>query len=78
MPNDLRQRLRVGEYRMMAALGQFHPARVRQWATFIEDVAVDPGSLAKVIDELARFLMPVARAAASLAATRPAADDRTG
>lgn len=43
------------------------PARVRQWATFIEDVAVAPGSLATVVEDLVSFLMPIAEAAASLA-----------
>ena len=48
------------------------PARTRQWATFIEDVAVDPGSIAKVVEELAAFLMPIAAAASSLRSERPA------
>ena len=43
------------------------PARVRQWARFIEDVVVAPGGLASVVNELAGFLMPIAEAAASLA-----------
>jgi predicted nucleotidyltransferase component of viral defense system len=30
----------------------------RQWAAFLEDVVVNPGSLAEVIEELAAFLMP--------------------
>lgn len=46
------------------------PARVRQWATFIEDVAVAPGSLATVVEDLVSFLMPIAEAAASLAPSK--------
>ncbi|RBO53040.1 nucleotidyl transferase AbiEii/AbiGii toxin family protein [Rhodovulum sp. BSW8] len=38
----------------------------RQWHAFIEDVAVDPGPLALVIEELAGFLMPRARRANEL------------
>jgi predicted nucleotidyltransferase component of viral defense system len=34
------------------------PAKQRQWAVFIRDVAVDPGSLANVVEKLAAFLMP--------------------
>ncbi len=30
----------------------------RQWRAFVEDVALDPGGLARVIDDLATFLMP--------------------
>jgi predicted nucleotidyltransferase component of viral defense system len=52
------------------------PARVRQWTMFIEDVAVAPGSLASVIDELVTFLMPVARAAAGLAPNRANLEDK--
>ena len=32
----------------------------KQWRAFVEDVAVDPGPLALVIEELAAFLMPQA------------------
>jgi predicted nucleotidyltransferase component of viral defense system len=35
----------------------------RQWAAFLEDVAVNPGSLADVIEQLAEFLMPHAAVA---------------
>ncbi|MCC7342003.1 MAG: nucleotidyl transferase AbiEii/AbiGii toxin family protein [Bryobacterales bacterium] len=35
----------------------------RQWRTFVEDVAIDPGPLAQVLDELAEFLMPHAHLA---------------
>jgi predicted nucleotidyltransferase component of viral defense system len=34
------------------------PTKQRQWAAFIRDVAIDPGSLAEVIEQLAAFLMP--------------------
>jgi predicted nucleotidyltransferase component of viral defense system len=38
----------------------------RQWNTFLEDVAINPGSLAEVIEELAVFLMPHAGRAQEL------------
>lgn len=34
------------------------PGKQAQWAAFVEDVAVQPGSLAAVIEDLAAFLMP--------------------
>lgn len=40
-------------------------AKTAQWRAFIEDVAVDPGSLADVAAVLTDFLMPAARAAAA-------------
>lgn len=39
-------------------------AKTAQWRAFVEDVAVDPGSLADVAAVLIDFLMPAARAAA--------------
>ena len=33
-------------------------SKQRQWAAFVRDVAIDPGSLAEVIEQLAAFLMP--------------------
>jgi predicted nucleotidyltransferase component of viral defense system len=39
------------------------PGKQRQWAAFIKDVAVNPGSLASVVEHLAGFLMPIAAAA---------------
>jgi predicted nucleotidyltransferase component of viral defense system len=42
------------------------PTKQRQWATFLEDVAVNPGSLAEVIGELATFLMQHAEEALNL------------
>ncbi len=39
------------------------PQKTQQWASFVEDAALQPGSLAKVIDDLATFLMPHAVAA---------------
>ena len=41
-------------------------AKTVQWKAFIDDLAVDPGSLADVAAILSDFLMPAARAAASL------------
>ncbi len=38
----------------------------RQWQAFVEDVAIDPGSLADVTAELASFLMPHAKLARDL------------
>jgi hypothetical protein len=37
-----------------------------QWAAFLEDVAVNPGSLAEVTEELAEFLLPHANQARKL------------
>jgi predicted nucleotidyltransferase component of viral defense system len=42
------------------------PAKIQQWSSFIENVAVQPGDLATVIDDLATFLMPQAAAARAL------------
>jgi predicted nucleotidyltransferase component of viral defense system len=41
-------------------------AKIDQWRAFVEDVAVDPGSLAEVSAVLVDFLMPAAHAAISL------------
>ena len=38
----------------------------RQWRAFLEDAALDPGTLAEVTDDLAAFLMPHAGPAAKL------------
>lgn len=38
--------------------------RQRQWRTFINEVAWDPGDLASVVRDIAEFLMPHATAAA--------------
>ena len=38
------------------------PRKQRQWAAFIKDVAVNPGSLDSVVEHLAGFLMPIAAA----------------
>jgi len=38
----------------------------RQWRAFVEDVAIDPGSLAQVIEELTGFLIPRAKRAIEL------------
>ena len=55
-------------------------AKTSQWRAFIDDVAVDPGSLADVAAVLSDFLMPAARAAATLTggADGDAADGRPG
>jgi predicted nucleotidyltransferase component of viral defense system len=42
------------------------PAKIQQWNSFIADVALQPGSLADVIDSLAVFLMLHAAAARAL------------
>ena len=34
------------------------PTKQRQWIAFVQDVAIDPGSLAEVLNTLAAFLMP--------------------
>jgi predicted nucleotidyltransferase component of viral defense system len=45
------------------------PAKVQQWAAFIDNVEVKPGSLTKIVDELAAFLMLQAAKARALTAT---------
>jgi hypothetical protein len=40
--------------------------KTKQWAAFVQDVAIDPGSLANVVEALAAFLMPHAEAARKL------------
>jgi len=42
----------------------------RQWSAFLENVALDPGSLANVITSVAGFIMPHAVAAAKLGRNR--------
>jgi hypothetical protein len=42
------------------------PAKIQQWNSFVDNVSVQPGSLANVIDVLAAFLMPHAMMARSL------------
>lgn len=46
-------------------------AKIEQWKVFVEDVAVQPGSLSDVVDALAGFLMPAARSAAALTSSDP-------
>ena len=41
------------------------PAKQRQWRAFLADVAVDPGDLRTVLQDLAEFLMPHSRRAAA-------------
>lgn len=38
----------------------------RQWHTFVENVALDPGSLADVTTKVAEFIMPHTKSAAKL------------
>lgn len=42
------------------------PLKQRQWRAFLADVAVDPGDLRAVIQDLAEFLMPHSRQARAL------------
>ncbi|MCP3460841.1 nucleotidyl transferase AbiEii/AbiGii toxin family protein [Bradyrhizobium sp. CCGUVB23] len=42
------------------------PTKQQQWVAFIRDVAIDPGSLADVVEALAGFLMPHASNALEL------------
>ena len=41
------------------------PSKNRQWGAFLRGIEVEPVALAKIINELARFLMPHAQAAAT-------------
>jgi hypothetical protein len=44
------------------------PAKMQQWAAFVDNVEVKPGTLKKVVEDLAVFLMPyAAKARASIA-----------
>jgi predicted nucleotidyltransferase component of viral defense system len=45
-------------------------AKVAQWRAFVEDVAVDPGTLKTAAMDLAKFLMPAALAASAVANAR--------
>jgi predicted nucleotidyltransferase component of viral defense system len=42
------------------------PTKIQQWTAFIQDVAIDPGSLGDVVEALATFLMPHAQRAGQL------------
>lgn len=46
------------------------PPKIALWASFIELLEADPGTLAKVVDELAAFLMPHAEAARKIEVRR--------
>jgi predicted nucleotidyltransferase component of viral defense system len=46
------------------------PGKVQQWNSFADGVALRPGSLAKVITDLAAFLMPHALAARRISSTK--------
>jgi hypothetical protein len=39
------------------------PTKQQQWTAFVEEVAVNPGTLAEVIEDIAAFVMPHAAAA---------------
>ena len=39
------------------------PSKQKQWAGFVEEVAVNPGTLPEIIEDLSAFLMPHAEAA---------------
>jgi Nucleotidyl transferase AbiEii toxin, Type IV TA system len=39
------------------------PTKQKQWAGFVEEVAVNPGTLPEIIEDLSAFLMPHAEAA---------------
>jgi Nucleotidyl transferase AbiEii toxin, Type IV TA system len=39
------------------------PTKQKQWAGFVEEVAVNPGTLSEIIEDLSAFLMPHAEAA---------------
>ncbi|MBR0834120.1 nucleotidyl transferase AbiEii/AbiGii toxin family protein [Bradyrhizobium manausense] len=41
------------------------PTKIQQWTAFLQDVAIDPGPLAGVVETLAVFLMPHAEKARS-------------
>ncbi|HXW24424.1 MAG TPA: nucleotidyl transferase AbiEii/AbiGii toxin family protein [Xanthobacteraceae bacterium] len=45
------------------------PTKQREWAAFAQDVAVKPGSLAEIVNDIAAFLMPHAAQATRLADT---------
>ena len=46
------------------------PTKQQQWAAFVQEVAVNPGSLADVVEALASFLLPHADKARNLQAER--------
>jgi Nucleotidyl transferase AbiEii toxin, Type IV TA system len=46
------------------------PTKQQQWTGFVEEVAVNPGSLADVVEALASFLMPHAEKARNLPSKR--------
>ena len=39
------------------------PTKQQQWSAFVEEVAVNPGTLAQTVENVAAFLMPHAAAA---------------
>jgi hypothetical protein len=42
------------------------PTKQRQWVSFVEELAANPGTLAHVIEDVAAFLMPHAEKAKKL------------
>jgi predicted nucleotidyltransferase component of viral defense system len=46
------------------------PTKQQQWIAFVEEVAVNPGTLADVVEALAKFLMPHAEKAENLPVKR--------
>ena len=42
------------------------PAKLKQWTSFVADVAMQPGTLADVVKDLATILLPLAKAAREL------------
>jgi Nucleotidyl transferase AbiEii toxin, Type IV TA system len=46
------------------------PLKLQQWSAFTDTVKIKPGPLAKVVDDLAAFLMPHARAGRKLASDK--------
>ena len=46
------------------------PTKQQQWTAFVEELAVNPGTLADVVEALAKFLMPHAEKAENLPVKR--------
>ncbi len=51
------------------------PTKQTQWSAFIKDVAMNPGPLASVIEQMAKFLMPHARRTRAISALGQRRDD---
>jgi predicted nucleotidyltransferase component of viral defense system len=61
-----RRKSRRNGLTLLARLSPGDATKLRQWAAFLQDVAVDPGTLGAVIEELAAFLMAQAAEARRL------------